>query len=112
MRKLEEIIEEQINDIENRVSKLFMDKEIHTIDNLALLSRDDNSSLNNSIFPAKRDKIKELDKKGSFIPICTKNVFLKYYSNDVKEALKWNIEDRKYYLTEIKKTLNEYLGDA
>ena len=110
--ELEKITEEQISDIENRVSKLFTDKEIHTIDNLALLSRDDNSSLNNSIFPAKRDKIKELDKKGSFIPICTKNVFLKYYSNDVKEALKWNIEDRKYYLTEIKKTLNEYLGDA
>ena len=109
--ELEKITEEQISDIENRVSKLFTDKEIHTIDNLALLSRDDNSSLNNSIFPAKRDKIKELDKKGSFIPICTKNVFLKYYSNDVKEALKWNIEDRKYYLTEIKKTLNKYLGD-
>ena len=110
--ELEKITEEQISDIENRVSKLFTDKEIHTIDNLALLSRDDNSSLNNSIFPAKRDKIKDLDKKGSFIPICTKNVFLKYYSKDVKEALKWNIEDRKYYLTEIKKTLNEYLGDA
>ena len=110
--ELEKITEEKIIDIENRVSKLFIDKEIHTIDNLALLSRDDNSSLNNSIFPAKRDKIKDLDKKGSFIPICTKNVFLKYYSKDVKEALKWNIEDRKYYLTEIKKTLNEYLGDA
>ena len=78
--ELEKITEEQISDIENRVSKLFTDKEIHTIDNLALLSRDDNSSLNNSIFPAKRDKIKELDKTGSFIPICTKNVFLKYYS--------------------------------
>ena len=87
------------------------DKEIHTIDNLALLSRDDNSSLNNSIFPAKRDKIKDLDKKGSFIPICTKNVFLKYYSKDVKEALKWNIEDRKFYLDEIKETLKEYLGE-
>jgi hypothetical protein len=108
---LQEIIEEQINDIENRVSKLFMDKEIHTIDNLALLSRDDNSSLNNSIFPAKRDKIKDLDKKGSFIPICTKNVFLKYYSNDVKETFKWNNEDRKFYLNEIKETLKEYLGE-
>ena len=109
--ELEKITEEQISDIENRVSKLFTDKEIHTIDNLALLSRDDNSSLNNSIFPAKRDKIKDLDKKGSFIPICTKNVFLKYYSKDVKEALKWNIEDRKFYLDEIKETLKEYLGE-
>ena len=109
--ELEKITEEQISDIENRVSKLFTDKEIHTIDNLALLSRDDNSSLNNSIFPAKRDKIKELDKTGSFIPICTKNVFLKYYSNDVKETFKWNQEDRKSYLNEIKETLKEYLGE-
>ena len=109
--ELEKITEEQISDIENRVSKLFTDKEIHTIDNLALLSRDDNSSLNNSIFPAKRDKIKDLDKKGSFIPICTKNVFLKYYSKDVKETLKWNIKDREDYLTEIKETLKEYLGE-
>ena len=109
--ELEEITEEKIIDIENRVSKLFIDKEIHTIDNLALLSRDDNSSLNNSIFPAKRDKIKDLDKKGSFIPICTKNVFLKYYSNDVKETFKWNQEDRKSYLNEIKETLKEYLGE-
>ena len=109
--ELEKITEEKIIDIENRVSKLFIDKEIHTIDNLALLSRDDNSSLNNSIFPAKRDKIKDLDKKGSFIPICTKNVFLKYYSNDVKETFKWNQEDRKSYLNEIKETLKEYLGE-
>lgn len=109
--ELEKITEEKIIDIENRVSKLFIDKEIHTIDNLALLSRDDNSSLNNSIFPAKRDKIKDLDKKGSFIPICTKNVFLKYYSKDVKETLKWNIKDREDYLTEIKETLKEYLGE-
>ena len=67
--------------------------------------------MNNSIFPAKRDKIKDLDKKGSFIPICTKNVFLKYYSNDVKETFKWNQEDRKSYLNEIKETLKEYLGE-
>ncbi|PRM94794.1 hypothetical protein CJ673_04335 [Aliarcobacter cryaerophilus] len=109
--ELEKITEEKIIDIENRVSKLFIDKEIHTIDNLALLSRDDNSSLNNSIFPAKRDKIKKLDKESSFIPICTKNVFLKYYSNDVKETFKWNIQDRKFYLDEIKETLKEYLGE-
>ena len=85
--------------------------EIHTIDNLALLSRDDNASLNNSIFPAKRDKIKEIDKTGSFIPICTKNVFLKYYSDDVKESLTWNQSDRDTYLKEIIKELEPYLGE-
>lgn len=85
--------------------------EIHTIDNLALLGRDENSSLNNSIFPAKRDKIKEIDKTGSFIPICTKNVFLKYYSDDVKESLTWNQADRDAYLKEVIKELEPYLGE-
>ncbi len=84
---------------------------LHTISNLALLSRKDNSALNNSVFPAKRDKIKELDSEGSFIPIGTKNVFLKYYSNDVKEAVQWNKEDMEAYVREIKEVLKDYLGE-
>jgi len=84
---------------------------LDTIDNIALLTREDNSSLSNSIFPAKRDKIKSLDKKGSFIPLGTKNVFLKYYSSDVKEAIKWNHEDRKAYFEALQETLSEYMGE-
>lgn len=51
------------------------------------------------------------DKEGLFIPICTKNVFLKYYSDDVKESLTWNKEDRDAYLEEIIKELEPYLGE-
>ncbi len=85
---------------------------LHTINNLALLSRKDNSVLNNSVFPAKRDKIIELDSSGSFIPIGTKNVFLKYYSNDVKEAVQWNKDDMDSYFKVIRKVLKDYLGDS
>lgn len=85
--------------------------EIHTLDNLALLSGKVNSSLNSSIFPEKRDKIKLRDKEGLFIPICTKNVFLKYYSDNVKESLTWNKADRDAYLKEIIKELEPYLGE-
>lgn len=84
---------------------------LHTIDNLALLSRDDNSSLNNRVFPAKRDKIKELDKHGSFIPLGTKNVFLKYYSDDLKEVVRWSKEDRDAYVEILKETLGSYIGE-
>lgn len=84
---------------------------LHTINNLALLSGKDNSALNNSVFPAKRDKIIELDSSGSFIPIGTKNVFLKYYSNNVKEAVQWNKEDMDSYLDAINEVLKVYLGD-
>jgi uncharacterized protein with ParB-like and HNH nuclease domain len=82
---------------------------IHSIKNLALLTPSDNSSLNNAPFHRKRDKIKELDEKGSFIPICTKNVFLKYYSKNVEQNLKWDKKDMDAYLVEMKTILNDYL---
>lgn len=108
----DKIENEDFDDVQKEIFKLFSDDyNIDTIDNLSLLSKNDNSSLNNNIFPIKRDTIKELDKKGSFIPICTKNVFLKYYSNNVKEAIMWNKEDRAAYLQAIKETLKEYHGE-
>lgn len=82
---------------------------IHSIKNLALLTPSDNSSLNNAPFHRKRDKIKELDEKGSFIPICTKNVFLKYYSKNVEQNFKWDNKDMDAYLEEMKTILNNYL---
>lgn len=83
---------------------------IHSIKNLALLTPSDNSSLNNAPFHRKRDKIKELDEKGSFIPICTNNVFLKYYSKNVEQNVKWDKKDMDAYLKEMKIILNDYLN--
>lgn len=82
---------------------------IHSIKNLALLTPSDNSSLKNAPFHRKRDKIKELDEKGSFIPICTKNVFMKYYSKNVEQNVKWDKKDMEAYLGEMKTTLKDYL---
>jgi uncharacterized protein with ParB-like and HNH nuclease domain len=107
------IDEDEFNEVQNEIFELYSDDiGTHTIDNLALLSRDDNASLNNSIFPAKRDKIKQLDKNGSFIPITTKNVFLKYYSDDVRESLTWNKKDRESYFREMMNVLECYIGDS
>lgn len=125
--KVEEIIN-KINDIldgddidldnfvklQEEIFKRYTEDEninIHSIDNMALLSTEDNSALNNNIFPIKRDMIIELDEKGSFIPICTKNVFLKYYSKDVIQNSEWTKRDREAYLKEIKEKLNEFLPD-
>ena len=107
---------DEFNDLQDDIfnDKIYGDGfsiNLHTINNLALLSGKDNSALNNSVFPAKRDKIIELDANGSFIPIGTKNVFLKYYSQDVKEAVQWNREDMESYLNAINKVLENYLGD-
>ena len=100
--------------LQEEIFKKYTEEEnvnIHSIDNMALLSTEDNSALNNNIFPIKRDKIIELDEKGSFIPICTKNVFLKYYSKDVTQNSEWTKKDRNAYLKEIKTKLKEFLPD-
>lgn len=85
---------------------------MHTLENMALLQRDNNAALNNSTFGAKRNKIIDMDKDGKFIPYCTKKVFLKYYtkSENVKSKFYfWAKEDREAYLEEMKNVLDEYL---
>ncbi len=120
INKINDIVDSDDIDLDNFVKlqeeifKRYTEDEninIHSIDNMALLSTEDNSALNNNIFPIKRDKIIELDEKGSFIPICTKNVFLKYYSKDVTQNSEWTKKDRKAYLTEIKIKLSNFLPD-
>ena len=107
--ELKKIEKSEFDNLQNKIFKQFSDEiDIHTIDNLALLSKSDNSSLSNSIFPAKRDKIKQLDENGKFIPLGTKNVFMKYYSNNVRENLTWNKEDRINYLKELEDKLKEF----
>jgi uncharacterized protein with ParB-like and HNH nuclease domain len=65
------------------------------IDNLCLLDKNTNSSLGNNIFKRKRQMILETDNSGEveidgdkikvFIPIATKNVFLKYYTAEADD---------------------------
>lgn len=101
----------EFENIQREIYKDFTDNydTIETIDNLALLSKDDNSSLKNVIFPEKRTKIKELDEKGRFIPLGTKNVFMKYYSDEIKDFLKWNSDDRKAYLNVLESKLTSFV---
>lgn len=69
------------------------------ITNMALLSVADNAALNNSTFDVKRNKILEMDKNGEYIPICTRRVFLKYYTESQNNQLHfWGENDRKSYL--------------
>ena len=83
--------------------------EIDEISNFALLDARTNRSYKNAIFPIKRKIILKNDMAGNFIPLCTKNVFLKYYSDNVKQMVIWGEYDRKKYLEAIKDTLRKYL---
>lgn len=72
---------------------------VHSISNLALLPSEANTALSNSVFEVKRQKIIEMDRRGAYIPICTRNVFLKYFTNaDAQQVHFWSLRDRESYL--------------
>ncbi|TAL98650.1 MAG: DUF262 domain-containing protein [Paraburkholderia sp.] len=75
---------------------------VHSVSNLALLASGHNSALNNAVFEVKRRRILALDRKGSYIPICTRQVFLKYYTDaDAQQVHFWGTRDREAYLNTI-----------
>ncbi|MEL7659382.1 DUF262 domain-containing protein [Acetobacterium wieringae] len=85
---------------------------MHSIANLALLNMSDNAALNNSTFDVKRNAIIEMDKRGQYIPFCTKMVFLKYYTPSESNQLHfWGQPDRIAYIKAINRTLKNYLTE-
>lgn len=102
--------EEKIPELVEKISNLFGESDIHSIENMALISKNDNSKLNNGLFPVKRERIIELEKNGAFIPLATKKVFQKYFPGCTKQLSKWEEKDRKSYLNDIKETLKNLLS--
>lgn len=80
--------------------------DVNSLDNLVLLDSSTNRSYKNSVFPIKRKKIIEREKMGTFVPICTKNVFMKFYSTEVEQMSFWGEKDRERYLTDIEEVIN------
>lgn len=78
-----------------------------SISNLTLLDSRTNREYKDAPFAYKRHCIIRYDREGNrFIPICTRNVFLKYYSDSDRQTsyldtMRWNEEDRKGYLLSI-----------
>jgi uncharacterized protein with ParB-like and HNH nuclease domain len=84
-------------------------EEDNSLRNLCLLDSGTNRSYKNDSFKEKRKKIIEREIEGTFIPICTKNVFMKYYSANVKDIEVWNENDRTSYFEKIQKVIKQYL---
>ena len=105
---------DEFNDIRGRAERVLSEDMnvgyLHSISNLALLKKEDNSALNNSTFDVKRNEIVEMDKRGQFIPFCTRMVFLKYYTPSDKNSVHfWGQVDREYYVDYMNKVLSEYI---
>ena len=80
------------------------------IGNLTLLDAETNRSYHNALYPIKRIRIIERDKGEVFIPVCTKNVFLKMYSSNFSNMMEWTKGDAEDYLSAMKKALVEEAG--
>ncbi|WP_275848384.1 DUF262 domain-containing protein [Extensimonas sp. H3M7-6] len=103
---------EQFNDLSGRIQRTLsgglLAEADHGIRNLALLSHGANAALSNAVFEVKRQKVLEMDKRGDYIPMATRNVFLKYYSPADRLQLHfWSPADKDAYFLAIKDTLNK-----
>ena len=77
------------------------------IGNLVLLNSKINREYHNALFIEKRAKIIDYDKEGTFIPLATKNVFLKYYNENPNEFIVWDNKDIEGYMNHLKEIFDE-----
>ena len=97
------------NEIIDYFNKHIKEIDINDISNLALLDSQTNRGYKNAVFPVKRLTIINKEKTGNFIPLCTKNAFLKYFSEYPPKMSFWTQEDRTKYFNDIKAILTKYL---
>jgi len=116
--KDDKLKDEVFEELHQSVCDYFDEGEASWIDglgNLALLDAATNRSYKNALFPIKRARIIQNDMLGVFVPICTKNVFLKFYSKSSGDFMYWRESDSEDYLAAIYQVLKEYLplqGDS
>lgn len=112
----ERVTKEDFKSLSGKVMTCLSDKSeddlTHSLSNMALLSKSHNSALNNSSFDAKRREIIEMDKGGEFIPYCTRNVFMKYYTDPEKvQMMIWSKDDRDGYIAAMNEVLKPYKAE-
>jgi hypothetical protein len=104
---------EQFEKLYNDVLKAFAEKgqieSINDLSNLALLDQGTNRGYGNEVFPAKRAKIIARERDGWFVPIATKNAFMKYYSTAVDGFTFWSESDREAYFEAMQETITSFL---
>ena len=76
--------------------------------NLALLDSGSNRGYKNAVFPIKRRRLLQYDQEGTFVPLCTRNAFLKCYSEKVENMFFWGVDDQADYRKVIVKTLADF----
>ena len=123
------------HDLSNAIIELIPENNNHieekdSIGNFVLLDANTNRGYGNEIYPTKRRKIIGKDqgmnydivvgennqleiniiegKNISFIPPCTRNVFMKYYTPNSTDIMIWTQEDASAYMKNIYETLKDF----
>lgn len=78
------------------------------IENLTLLNQSTNRSYKNAVFAVKRQRVLDLDRSGIFVPLCTRNVFLKCYNPEVDNLLFWSEKDAFAYRDAMTRSMVEF----
>jgi hypothetical protein len=84
------------------------EEEINALANLALLDAGTNRGYGNAVFPVKRATIIDRERHGTFVPVCTKNVFMKFYSTKIDRFTFWSTHDQESYYADMVKVLSVY----
>lgn len=106
----DEMFKTLFEDIVSHFNSDINDEDINDLSNLTLLDSETNRGYKNAVFPFKRKTIINRDKAGVFIPICTKNVFLKYFSEYPPKISFWTQDDREKYEDDFLNILKPYLS--
>ena len=86
--------------------------EDNSINNLALLPRDANSSFNNKLFEGKRELVVQWSSERwitYWAPPVTEAVFMKSLTGLKMTLPYWSEEDKKAYYSSIKKTIKNFI---
>jgi hypothetical protein len=108
-RNPSEITDEEFEKLDAKLLEVFkesVDSDAeHGIGNLTLLDQGTNRGYKNAVFAIKRERLLATDRAGIFVPLCTRNAFLKAYTKKTENPMFWSEEDRASYQNEILETL-------
>lgn len=104
--------EKDTNIIEGERAKYFAaGDDLMGIQNLTLLTEHDNRGIGNKFFFEKRQKLQEYYQQGSFIPACSMNVFMKFYSDNPEQMAFWDEKDRESYKNKLEQTIKKFFDN-
>jgi len=110
LSRLGKYSEDKFEQIYTDILSFVPTEDVNSLSNLVLLDSGTNRGYKNEFFSYKRKAIIKKEKAGTFVPVCTKNVFMKSYSEETGQMSFWTEMDRNAYFEDIKKVLAEYLS--